>query len=439
MSARFNETDRLSERYVKFRPTELQRIAGEAVQQEYCPDIAKLAEGGFNKVFLLRAKNGREVIARIPTPIAGPPHYTTASEVATMDFLRDVLKLPVPEVLEYSASSDNPVGAEYILMECVEGESLSSRWLSLTTDEVKDIMEQIADMERKIFDFHFPAYGSLYHKKDLDGETQIPLVEDFCIGPVSARQFWHGERRRTEIDRGPCRFPLHLPPLCWLCIITDLTGADYCHRALTHGVDCVTFAARREMAVIQHHAKAQPRQTFLLPTNYDIHPSEHTSLLSQFLQLAPHITPPGSYSAPTLRHPDLSLSNIILAPGSSKISSIIDWQDTVIFPRFIQAGYPVFCEHDSSKPQSLQIPSLPDNFDKMDIDQQIQSRAIFRLEEANLYYTAATGVHNDQHMAVLKLPHLRMRQYLLRQTGYPWEADVINLRAALVDITTPSV
>lgn len=100
MSARFNETDRLNERYVKFRPTELQRIAGEAVQQDYYPDIAKLANGGFNKVFLLRAKNGREVIARIPTPIAGPPHYTTASEVATLNFLRAVLKLPVPDVFK---------------------------------------------------------------------------------------------------------------------------------------------------------------------------------------------------------------------------------------------------------------------------------------------------------------------------------------------------
>ncbi|KAJ5201323.1 Mitochondria protein Fmp29, partial [Penicillium cf. viridicatum] len=143
--SRFNETDRLNERY--------------------------FVEGGFNKVFLLRAKNGREVIARIPTPIAGPPYYTTASEVATMNFLRSILKLPVPEVLAYSVLSDNPIGAEYILMERVKGESLSLRWLSLTTDETKDIMTQIVDMERKIFDFYFPAYGSLYYKKDLDGET----------------------------------------------------------------------------------------------------------------------------------------------------------------------------------------------------------------------------------------------------------------------------
>lgn len=213
MLASFNEADRLGERYVKFRPAELQRIAGEAVQQDYCPDMSKLAEGGFNKVFLLRTKNGREVIARIPTPVAGPPHYTTASEVATMEFLRTILKLPVPEILAYSTSSDNPVGAEYILMERVEGDSLSSRWLSLTSDEVKDIMTQIADIERKIFDFDFPAYGCLYHKKDLrEGETQIPVMEDFCIGPISARQFWYRERSETEIDRGSCKLPTPLPP-----------------------------------------------------------------------------------------------------------------------------------------------------------------------------------------------------------------------------------
>lgn len=31
--------------------------------------------------------NGKNVIARIPHPIAGPEYYTTASEVATMEFV----------------------------------------------------------------------------------------------------------------------------------------------------------------------------------------------------------------------------------------------------------------------------------------------------------------------------------------------------------------
>lgn len=49
--------------------------------------MTKLAEGGFNKVFRLVMDNDSIVIARIPNPNAGPPFKTTASEVATMDFV----------------------------------------------------------------------------------------------------------------------------------------------------------------------------------------------------------------------------------------------------------------------------------------------------------------------------------------------------------------
>lgn len=194
----------MKERHVEFDPAALQRAAGKAIGQDQCTHITKIAEGGFNKIFLLTADDGWEVIARIPTPIAGP-RYTTASKVATIDFLRTVLELPVPKILDYSASSENPIGAEYIIMERIHGESLGSRWLSLTTQEVKHVMAQIAQMERKIFSYPFPGYEGLYYKRGIDDECQVPLqVEEFCVGPVAARQFWHGERLRMELDRGPC-------------------------------------------------------------------------------------------------------------------------------------------------------------------------------------------------------------------------------------------
>jgi hypothetical protein len=43
-------------------------------------------EGGFSKALLLRKEDGSEIIAKIPFPIAGPPKYTTASEVATLEY-----------------------------------------------------------------------------------------------------------------------------------------------------------------------------------------------------------------------------------------------------------------------------------------------------------------------------------------------------------------
>jgi hypothetical protein len=43
-------------------------------------------EGGFSKALLLRKEDGSEIIAKIPFPIAGPPKYTTASEVAVLKY-----------------------------------------------------------------------------------------------------------------------------------------------------------------------------------------------------------------------------------------------------------------------------------------------------------------------------------------------------------------
>jgi hypothetical protein len=100
----WDEVSQLRERMLVFNVQELQRIAAESVGAQSCVSITKLAEGGYNKVFRLVMDNGSVAIARIPNPNAGPAHKTTASEVATMDFVRflyhedrkDVLTNTVP-------------------------------------------------------------------------------------------------------------------------------------------------------------------------------------------------------------------------------------------------------------------------------------------------------------------------------------------------------
>lgn len=66
---------------------ELQDIATKSVDALRCVNIVKLAEGSFYKVFRLVMDNGKVAIVRVPNPNAGPAYYTTASEVATMDFV----------------------------------------------------------------------------------------------------------------------------------------------------------------------------------------------------------------------------------------------------------------------------------------------------------------------------------------------------------------
>lgn len=58
--------------------------------------FTKIGEGNYNKAYCLEMEDRRKVIAKVPHPNAGPRVITTSSEVATMDFARTILKIPVP-------------------------------------------------------------------------------------------------------------------------------------------------------------------------------------------------------------------------------------------------------------------------------------------------------------------------------------------------------
>ena len=77
--------------------------------------------GGFNHLFSLTMDNGKGVVVRMPFKNAGPRTLLTQSEVATTDFLRTKLELPIPKVLSWNASPNNPVSCEYIVMEQCSG------------------------------------------------------------------------------------------------------------------------------------------------------------------------------------------------------------------------------------------------------------------------------------------------------------------------------
>lgn len=88
--ARFvcNEIHEMSQRYVRYNIDQLARLAAAAVGSKTCVSIQKCPDGMHNKVLLLTMDDGIQAIAKVPNPNAGRPHFTTASEVATMDFVR---------------------------------------------------------------------------------------------------------------------------------------------------------------------------------------------------------------------------------------------------------------------------------------------------------------------------------------------------------------
>jgi hypothetical protein len=86
---------------------------------------------------------------------AGPPKLTTASEVATMEFARTILNIPVPQVLAWRATDQNPVQAEYIIMEEASGSQLHEVWQDLPLRKKVDIIREFVDIERKLLSISF--------------------------------------------------------------------------------------------------------------------------------------------------------------------------------------------------------------------------------------------------------------------------------------------
>jgi hypothetical protein len=68
----WNEKYQLARRYIEFDLPGLLQVSAQAMGARSCVKVEKLPEGNFSKVFLISMDDGRELIAKLPNPNAGP-------------------------------------------------------------------------------------------------------------------------------------------------------------------------------------------------------------------------------------------------------------------------------------------------------------------------------------------------------------------------------
>ncbi|KAI8972250.1 hypothetical protein BD414DRAFT_581422 [Trametes punicea] len=178
----------------------------------------KIQDSIFNRVLSLRFDNDVEFIAKIPFPTAGPKHFCTANEVATLDYLRTEHGIPTPIVRAWCSRAESSlVGIEYILYEKVPGVQLAlldNDDLPLEDDPFVDVLMGLLAIESRLSQTAFSQIGSIYYKEDVPEPLRNrPLYADwivpkanserFCIGPTVDREFWRAGRAALDIDRGP--------------------------------------------------------------------------------------------------------------------------------------------------------------------------------------------------------------------------------------------
>lgn len=198
----YNETARLRERYIRFDVAALETSIRKHVGHGNVKSLVKLSEGGFNRVLLATMEDGFRAIVKIPYRISVPKTYATASEVATLTFLRSK-GIPVPEVYGWSSTTENAVGVEYIIMEHASGVGADTRWFETTKYQKKALVTGIVDIEKILFNLPFGSVGSIYFKRDLPSQLQGQLYQPgtpdedgdantYCIGPIADYMFYYG-------------------------------------------------------------------------------------------------------------------------------------------------------------------------------------------------------------------------------------------------------
>lgn len=286
--------------------------------------VTFFSEGAFNKLYTIAASDGDDSIGssqyifRATSPVE--PFYKTASEVATLSYIREHTSVPVPRVIAYNSIAENELGCEWILMERVPGVALTDVWSNIDLDTKVRETKSIAGFVRQLRDIQrpFAAIGNLYFRKDIDASNAAVRVvptqdEKYVLGPiVTPYMFAGGRKLRLLRDLGP---------------YSD--DAEY--------IAALISTEREDMELLQS-ADAHLHGDF----DEDMAESaEDTTEVLNELQTISAALFPSNPSNFTLDHHDLSLANILIDPAAHKITAVVDWECVGTRPRW-EAAYPVF-------------------------------------------------------------------------------------------------
>ncbi|KAF9000104.1 hypothetical protein BDQ17DRAFT_1543368 [Cyathus striatus] len=394
-----NGRDELQQRNLKFDISALKQVAVNAVDgATSVVNFCELNDGRFNKMFSVTMDNGQSVVARLPYHnIMGRIEKTVESEVATMEFARTRLELPIPRVLRWCSRPEaTNVSSAYIIMEEVKGSPVVEVWGNLSLHQKCEIMDEVIKMKRKMASFTFPGYGSIYFHKAIEDHC-IPIDDTYVLGPGVSLSLNYQHRDKINVSRGP-----------W-------TSTEKYLR---------TFV-KAEKHWIKEHARPELLYGFQHYPDVVRDPAAHIELLERIEKLIPHITMERlpNLTRPILWHPEFSAADIMisddaLAGTTSQIVPLLNWQHCMVGPLYLQAT-PDEIYLDSFKPQP-DTSSLDFNYYDMKLMGHYFERFSAEEELANCYY-------------VMSNKTARLVQDIVHGTFELWNGKFMTTRNAMLE------
>ncbi|KAJ7921416.1 kinase-like domain-containing protein [Mycena leptocephala] len=183
------------------------------IMQSQCTGCYATAQGGFNTVFILTFERGPDIIARLSGSGTGQDDTMSAddleqrflSEVATLCYVKKKTTIPVPEVYHAISTADNPVGARYMLMQRIRGQSLMAPWGRFSPEERRRIITQLADFQAQLLTLTFPTIGCIVDNNGTVGPLGLSCTYPFMLkknnrGPFASSKDFLLAHVHAELD-----------------------------------------------------------------------------------------------------------------------------------------------------------------------------------------------------------------------------------------------
>lgn len=255
------------------------------------------AQGGFNKLYRVDADS--TAVMRVALPV--DPYRKTASEVATMNFVREKTTAPVPSVLAHDSSRKNPLRFEWILMDYMPGRALQQAWRKLPLTRMEALVRELAIYQSQLLRERFHAIGNLYQGRN----------GSFTIGAIVSMGFFWGQRSSSaKTPRGPFKNSHD-----WLSARLSLVHED------------------------------QDRILETCEDEDEIEDAERTKRIAdRLVKILSRIFPADEEEETVIFHDDINRSNILVADSGDAVSAILDWECVSAFPLWRAYSFPSFLE-----------------------------------------------------------------------------------------------
>ncbi|KAM0424898.1 hypothetical protein ACHAPT_009954 [Fusarium lateritium] len=219
------------------------------------------------------------------------PAIKTMNEVGVMTWLSQNTTIPLPKVIAYDSSVDNPISHEYTLLSRVQGVTLSDIYDNLSDAQIAQILDQLIDFLCQLQAHPWEGIGGLV----LDEKGEVKL------GPVLDETFWQVRDVEALWPKGETVATLNI-------------GGPY-----PTYVDYISAQVLKNIQLIQTHDKLVFMRD-VVPRLKCFEAALHThadELNRVKLRLA---------------HKDLHFANMVFDVSSGRITGILDWEFAGVVP-----------------------------------------------------------------------------------------------------------